>query len=715
MQLDDPWSELKAPKIELKSLPMGLRYAFLGPNSTYPVIVNSELNNVETAKLLCELRKYQKALGLNLNLKDIVKKEIMKLLETGVIYAISDSNWGVAMMRGERSGAQLGEVPLHGLVLGHKFSEKGIEVNKAKIEVMMSLQPPTTLKGIRSFLGHAGFYRWFINDFSKIARPLTRLLCKDTKFEFDSDCLGAFHTIKGALISAPIVQPPDWDLPFEIMTDASDFAVGAVLGQRKDKKLHVIYYASRTMDEAQCRYEFDLEIKDKKGIENGIADHLSRMNIDEETALDDCLYVENSQDTPIANCYANQEHFVAAIKRRYSYLPWFAEIAIFLATEKEPAEFTEAEIKGILHHCHGSSYAGHFAAFKTVSKVLQAGFWWPTMFCDAQAFISNCNSCQTQGNFIKRNEMPQNFILEIEVFDCWGIDSMGPFPHSYKNENILVAVDYVSKGVEAIASPTNDSRVVTKMFKSIIFQRFGVHRVVISDGGTHFINKVFQGLLKKKGVNHKVTTAYHRQTSGQVEVSNREIKSILQKTVGTTRKDWSLKLDDALWAYRAAYKTPLETTLYHLVYGKACHLPMELEYKAAWAVKLLNFDIKSAKERRSIQIHELGDIRHLAYESTKIYKEKTKAYHDKRIISRSFEPNDQVLLFNSRLKLFLGKLKSRWSGPFTIKEVRPYGAIVLLDTNEGEFVVNGPHLKPYLAETTIAEGEEIPLGDPSTA
>ena len=311
--------------------------------------------------------------------------------------------------------------------------------------------------------------------------------------------------------------------------------------------------------------------------------------------------------------------------------------------------------------------------------------------------------------------MPRNFILEIEEFDCWGIDFMGPFPPSYRNEYILVAVDYVSKWVEAIASPTNDARVVTKMFKTIIFPRFGVPRVVIGDGGTHFINKVFQGLLKKNGVKRKVATAYHPQTSGQVDVSNRDIKSILQKTIGTTRKDWSLKLDDALWAYRTAYKTPLGTTPYHLVYGKVCHLPVELEYKAAWAVKLLNFDIKSAKERRSIQIHELGDIRHLAYESTKIYKEKTKAYHDKRIISRSFEPNDQVLLFNSRLKLFLGKLKSRWSGPFTIKEVRPYGAIVLLDTNEGEFVVNGPHLKPYLAETTIAEGEEIPLGDPSTA
>ena len=140
------------------------------------------------------------------------------------------------------------------IVLGHKISEKGIEVDKAKIKVMMSLNPPTNVKAIRSFLGHAGFYRRFIQDFSRIARPLTILLSKEIKFDFDSECLAAFHTIKGALVSAPVVQPRNWDLPFKIMTDASDFAVGAVLGQRKDKKLHVIYYVSKTMDESQCRY-----------------------------------------------------------------------------------------------------------------------------------------------------------------------------------------------------------------------------------------------------------------------------------------------------------------------------------------------------------------------------------------------------------------------------------------------------------------------------
>ncbi|XP_013665414.1 uncharacterized protein LOC106369858 [Brassica napus] len=620
----------------------------------------------------------------------------MKLLQAGVIYAISDSKWvshvhvvpkkgGIIVVANEKNeliptrtvtGHRFFQIPIHpndqenttftcpygtfayrrmsfGLVL-QRCEEKhlvlnwekchfmGINVDKAKIEVMMSLQPPNSVKGIRSFLGHAGFYRRFIKDFSKIARPLTRLLCKETKFEFDSDCLGAFHTIKGALLSVPIVQPPDWELPFEIMTAASDFAVGAVLGQRKDKKLHVIYYASRTLDEAQCHYattekellaivfafekfrSYLVGSKDKKGIENGVADHLSRMKIDEETALDDSLPVEHvysislrsiTEQPTRPDCSNILEHLVCAIQKQYPHLPWFTEIANYLAAEKKPVKFTGNDKRKFLRG------ARHY--------------YWdePYLYRSCKdGVFRRCDSCQRQGNISKRNEMPQNFILEIEVFDCWGIDFMGPFPPSFKNEYILVAVDYVSKWVEAIANPTNDAKVVTKMFKTIIFPRFGVPRVGISYGGSHFINRIFAGLLKKNGEKHKVAMPYHPQTNGQVEVSNREIKSILQKTVNTSRKDWSLKLDNALWAYRTVYKTPIGTTPYNLVYGKACHLPVDLEYKAAWAVKLLNFDIKPAAERRSMQIHELEEIRHLAYESSKIYKERTKAYHDKRII-----------------------------------------------------------------------------------
>ena len=137
-----------------------------------------------------------------------------------------------------------------GIVLGHLVSERGIEVDRAKIEVIEKLLPPVNVKGIRSFLGHAGFYRRFIKDFSQIARPLTNLLAKDVPFGFADECLRAFEILKKALVSAPIIQPPDWTLPFEIMCDADDYAVGAVLGQTKDKKHHAIAYASKTLSGA---------------------------------------------------------------------------------------------------------------------------------------------------------------------------------------------------------------------------------------------------------------------------------------------------------------------------------------------------------------------------------------------------------------------------------------------------------------------------------
>ena len=141
-----------------------------------------------------------------------------------------------------------------GIVLGHKVSERGIEVDKAKVDAIEKMPCPKDIKGIRSFLGHAGFYRRFIKDFSKISRPLINLVQKDIPFVFDDDCVEAFEILKKALITAPIVQPPDWNLPFEIMCDASDYAVGAVLGQRVDKKLNVIHYASKTLDNAQRNY-----------------------------------------------------------------------------------------------------------------------------------------------------------------------------------------------------------------------------------------------------------------------------------------------------------------------------------------------------------------------------------------------------------------------------------------------------------------------------
>ena len=176
-------------------------------------------------------------------------------------------------------------------------------------------------------------------------------------------------------------------------------------------------------------------------------------------------------------------------------------------------------------------------------------------------------------------------ILEVELFDLWEMDFMGPFPPSYNNLYSLLAVDYVSKWVEAIPSHTNDAKVVAQFLHSHIFSRFGTPQALITDNDTHFCNKMINKVLQKYGVRHRTSLAYHPQSNGQAEVSNREIKSILEKIVNSSRKDWSKKIEDALWAYRTAFKTPLGMSPFRIVYGKACHLPVELEHRAYWATR----------------------------------------------------------------------------------------------------------------------------------
>ncbi|GKD48001.1 reverse transcriptase domain-containing protein [Tanacetum coccineum] len=359
-----------------------------------------------------------------------------------------------------------------GIVLGHKISKSGIKVDKAKVDVIAKLPHPTFVKGIRSFL--------------------------------------AFNILKKKLTEVPILVAPDWDLPFEIMCDASDYAVAHYTTTRKE--LLVVVYAfekfrpylvlSKTIvytDHSALNYllakqdtkprllrwilllqEFDVIVRDKKGVENLAAYHLSRLENPHQDVL------ENKEITKTFHL----ETLGMATFRGDSSTPWFADIANYHAgnfivkgmssQQKKKRCVYGQEAVDILMACHNGLTGGHHGANYTAKKVFDSGFYWPTIFRDAHDLVTRCDACQCQGKILKCDEMPQNAIQVCEIFDVWGIDFMGPFSSSQRNKYILIAVDYLSKWVKVKALPTKDGRVVVKFLKSL-FARFGTPGAIISD------------------------------------------------------------------------------------------------------------------------------------------------------------------------------------------------------------------------------------------
>nr|GFA44987.1 reverse transcriptase domain-containing protein [Tanacetum cinerariifolium] len=341
------------------------------------------------------------------------------------------------------------------------------------------------------------------------------------------------------------------------MCDASDYAVGSVLGQIIEKHFWPIHYASKTMNQAETNYmttekemlavvyafekfcsylimnksivytdhsalkylfankdakarllrwilllqEFDFKVIDTKGAENYATDHLSSLENPYKNVFDP---KEINETFPLKslNKIAHQDLSTS----------WFADFANYHAGNFIIKAGKEAI--DILNACHSGPIGGHYGANYTAKKVFDSGFYWPTIYKDAFELVKRCDSCQHQGKILRKDEMPQNSIQVCEIFDVWGIDFMGSFPSSKGNKYILVVVDYLSKWVEAKALPTNGTRVVVKFLKSL-FSRFGTPKAIISDRGTHFCNDQFARIMSKHGVTHRLSTAYHSQTSGQ--------------------------------------------------------------------------------------------------------------------------------------------------------------------------------------------------------
>ncbi|GJY66578.1 reverse transcriptase domain-containing protein [Tanacetum coccineum] len=344
--------------------------------------------------------------------------------------------------------------------------------------------------------------------------------------------------------------------------------------------------------------EFDITMCDKKGSENLMADHLSRLESPHKDMLEnkdinehfplETLGVISSESTSWFADYANfhagdfiikgmttqqKKKFFKDVKHYFWDDPYLFRIC---ADQIIRRCVHGQEAFEILKACHEGPTGGHHSANLTARKVFDVGFFW--------LHISRC-----------------------------------PF-----DDLVLFLV------IQAKALPTNDARAVVKFLKSL-FGQFGTPRAIISDRGTHFCNDRFANVMSKYGVTHRLATAYHSQTSGQVELSNRGLKRIIKRTVDENHASWSDKLDDALWVFRTAFKTPIGYTPYKLVYGKSCHLPIELEHKAYWALKHANFDLKTAGDHQKLQLNELNELRDQAYDNSLIYKERTKKLHDSKI------------------------------------------------------------------------------------
>ncbi|GJV97870.1 reverse transcriptase domain-containing protein [Tanacetum coccineum] len=536
-------NEIDEKRPELKSLPNHLEYAYLQGDKSFPIIISSKLSKKEKRRL-------------NPKVQDVVKNEIVKLLDFGLIYPILDSSrlqdgecasiiknlmiqleriislfplgffqipiapedqekttftypyWTFAYKRMsfglcnalatfqrcvtaifhdmvkdfmevfmddlsvfgnsfdcclanlDRMFARCEETNLvlnwekchfmvkERIVLGHKISGAGIEVDRAKIDVIAKLSYPTKVKGVRNFLGHARFYRRFIKDFSMISKPMTKLLMKDAKFDFYDDCKKAFNILKERLTTTPIIISPDWNVPFELMCDASDFAVRVVLVVFSFDKFRLYLVLSKTVvyiDHSALKYLFSKQdaklrlirwalllqgltsrLRIKKGAENLVVDHLSRLeNPDLGTFTKD----------EIADEFPN-EHIMILKAELNDDEPWLCPDNVMRQC------IAGSEILEILAHCHSRPTEGHHSASITRRKVYESGFFWPSIFKDAKDYVMRCDACQRLGNISSRT------------------------------------VDYVSKWVEAQARPTNDARIVIKFLRKL-FERFRVPKALI--------------------------------------------------------------------------------------------------------------------------------------------------------------------------------------------------------------------------------------------
>lgn len=558
--------------------------------------------------------------------------------------------------------------------LGHVITEAGIIPDPEKLKAVESFPSPQRIKDIQSFIGLAGYYRRFIKDFSKIAKPLTKLTKKGTKFEWTTEQQKAFDHLKEKLITAPILKYPNFNETFILTTDASDYALGAVLSQGVIGRDHPIAYASRVLSRAEQNYntterELLAIVWAVKHFRPYLYGTKFKIITDHKPLV--WLFSVNDPGSRLIRWRLKLEEYDYEIIHKSGKYNTNADALsrnvagkFFLLQEqdnKEIKEYSNEEKRKLLHEYHDAPIGGHQGIKRTIKRI-RLTHNWKGLNKDVEAYINKCQSCQK--NKLSRQIKAPLIITDTpnKPFEKCALDIVGPLTITNNgNKYILTFQDNLTKFSKAIPIPNQEANTVAKEFTTKIILEYGIPEKVLTDQGTNFMSDIFKNVCKFLKIEKIQTTAYHPQSNGALERSHRTLAEYLRHYISSDQMDWDEWVPYAMFTYNTTPHTATTYTPYELIYGHQATLPTSLNYPPKTNYTYDNYAMELKEKLRAA--HQV------AKENLKEEKIKAKTYYDKKARKNTFKTGNKVLLYDETLRRGRSKkLDALWTGPYTIIE-----------------------------------------------
>jgi hypothetical protein len=626
--------------------------------------------------------------------------------------------------------------------LGHYVSKDGIHTAADKIEAVKNWPLPTNVSEVRSFLGFTGYYRRFTKDYARIAQPLSALTQEGTEFNMEGKPTAAFRRLQESLINAPILRTVDPSLPFTVTTDASDYAIGAVLEQEDQIGRRPVAYYSKTMNSAQRNWpaydkelfaimeatrvwkpylssahfdvytdhmplkylhnqtrlpkrhvgyldwlsQFDFEVHYKPGKLNTAADALSRradlltLNVAISIGAEE-RYLKQIRDgydrdeffTGVKSLLLGEGNGVNSDGRRaQKQFRLGSDGLIYEMRRQSPRVCLPRDDKlrqKVLRERHDAATAGHFGIEKTIANVQQS-YWWPTIRKDVTQYVRSCDECQRNK---PSQQKPAGLLQPLDVptgrWQDIALDFIGPLPTSRRMNNaILVVVDRLTKRAHFIATTVNASAVETaRLFVSNIFKLHGMPCRIVSDRDARFMSAFWKELLRILDAKHKPSTAFHPQTDGQTERTNRTLEQMLRHYVNHQQDDWDEWLPVMEFAYNSAEQSSIHMSPFYCDLGRQPRLPSTL-------VNGCDMHEVTMVDAAARFLERMQTILEEAQASMSEAQSKQAHYADQHRRKDAFEVGEQVLLSSEHITTEADrdrpsrKLNARFLGPFSIVE-----------------------------------------------